>query len=161
MKMKNMKKIKILKKNFSANFDDKNTENLNKNFTDFTENDKGNYDINIEKNSYKNHLEFDVKIANTFTKRLVGLMFKKDAKIPLLFEIPKSKNRTRSAIHTCFMRFEIVIIFIGYNEEVFEIATLKPWQYYTPKKGAKYIIEFEKNEFEKYDLEVNDKIKII
>ncbi len=152
-----MKKIKILKKNFTEDFNEKFTKNFSDKFTE----DEENYDINMEKNSYKNHLEFDVKIANTFTKRLVGLMFKKDAKIPLLFEIPKLKNRNRSAIHTCFMRFEIVIIFIGYDDEIFEIATLKPWQYYTPKKGAKYIIEFEKNEFEKYDLEVNDKIKLI
>ena len=158
MKMKNMKKIKILKKNFT----EYSTNNFSENFTDkFTENNEENYDIKIEKNSYKNHLEFDAKIANTFTKRLVGLMFKKDAKIPLLFEIPKSKNRTRSAIHTCFMRFEIVIIFIGFDNEIFEIVNLKPWKIYTPKLPAKYIIEIDKKYIKNYDFNKNDKIELI
>lgn len=129
-----MKKIKILKEKIHKN-------NSNK--------------------TYKNPYEINVKIANTFRKRLVGLMFKKNAKNPLLFEIPKSKNRNRSAIHTCFMRFEIAIVFIGFEDEIFEITTLKPWKYYTPKKPAKYIIEFEKKDFKKYNLEVKDKIKII
>ena len=138
MKMKNMKKIKILSEDFR--------ENSNKN----------NYK-NIDKKLY----EFNVKIANTFLKRLVGLMFKKDANIPLLFEIPKSKNRIRSSIHSCFMRFEIVIVFIGFDNKIFEIVTLKPWQYYAPKKPAQYIIEFEKKEFKKYNLEVKDIVMII
>lgn len=100
----------------------------------------------------------DVKIANTFLTRLIGLMFRKNIEIPLLFEVPKSKYNSRSTIHTCFMRFEIVIIFIDWDNKINEIIRLKPWQYYTPKKPSKYIIEIKKSEFYKYSLKKGDKI---
>ncbi len=103
---------------------------------------------------------FDVNIADNFKSRLKGLMFKKHAKTPLLFEIPKSDNRKRSAIHTCFMRFEITIVFIGFDNKIFEIANLKPWKFYTPQKPAKYVIEFNKNDFYNYDLKVDDEIDL-
>ncbi len=117
----------------------------------------------IKKTDEKNKKlkSYNVKIANNYSSRLKGLMFKKSCKIPLLFEIPKSKNRKRSAIHTCFMRFEIVIIFIGYNNEIFEIVTLKPWKFYTPKLPAKYIIEIDKKNIKNYDFNKNDKIELI
>lgn len=120
-----------------------------------------------EKNKEKNETieekskSFNVNIADNFQSRLKGLMFKKHAKTPLLFEIPKSNNRKRSAIHTCFMRFEITIVFIGFDNKIFEITNLKPWKFYTPEKPAQYVIEFNKNYFENYDLKVDDEIELI
>lgn len=87
-------------------------------------------------------------------------MFKKEINKPLLFKIPKSKNKNRSSIHSCFMRFEIAIVFIDFNNKIYEITNLKPWNFYSPKKPAKYIIEFKKEEFNKINLKINDKIKI-
>ena len=70
----------------------------------------------------------EIKYANTFLKRLMGLMFKKDINYALLFT-----NLKDSSVHTHFMRFEIDVYFIDKNKTVFEKATLKPWRFYRPK----------------------------
>ena len=102
-----------------------------------------------------------VKIANSFSSRLLGLMFKRNAEYPLLFEIPnKIKGKHRSSIHGFFMRFDLKLVFIDEGNVIYEIADLKPWHYHTPKKSAKYIIEFDKKEFENYDLKIGDEIEL-
>ena len=101
-----------------------------------------------------------IRIANTFFSRLMGLMFKKNARVPLLFEIPERINKKeRSSIHSFFMRFEIVIVFIDKCNVVYEIADLKPWNWHIPKKSAKYIVEFDKREFNDC-LKIGDEIEI-
>ena len=102
-----------------------------------------------------------IEMANSFFKRFLGLMFKSKCEYPLLLEIPQSiKTKERSSIHSFFMRFELAIVFIDNEDIVYEIANLKPWRYYIPKKGAKYIIEFDKNNFENYDLKIGDEIEL-
>ena len=101
-----------------------------------------------------------IRIANTFFSRLMGLMFKKNARVPLLFEIPERINKKeRSSIHSFFMRFEIVLVFIDKSNAVYEISELKPWNYYVPKKPAKYIVEFDRREFNDC-LKIGDEIEI-
>ena len=102
----------------------------------------------------------DIRIADDFFNRLMGLMFREDAKVPLLFEIPQKVNsRKRSSIHSLFMRFDIVLVFIDGNNLVNEIADLAPWNYYVPEKSAKYIVEFDKKEFNNC-LKIGDEIEI-
>ena len=101
-----------------------------------------------------------IRIANTFFSRLMGLMFKKNARVPLLFEIPERINKKeRSSIHSFFMRFEIVLVFIDKSNAVYEISELKPWNCYVPKKPAKYIVEFDRREFNDC-LKIGDEIEI-
>ena len=57
------------------------------------------------------------------------------------------------------MRFEIALVFIDDENLIYEIVDLKPWRYYVPKKPAKYIIEFDKKEFENYDLKIGDEVE--
>ena len=78
--------------------------------------------------------------ADTFFRRLIGLMGKKDFKDCMIF-----KNLRDSSIHSMFMRFEIDVYFIDENGTVFEKASLKPGRFYRPKKQAKYILETEKD----------------
>lgn len=100
-------------------------------------------------------------LADDFSSRLLGLMFKKKIDRPLLFEIPQRFNSpSRSAIHSCFMLVDIIVVFVDENDEVFEIARLKPWQYYKPKKSAKYVIEFNEEDYFKCKLEIGNRIKI-
>ena len=104
--------------------------------------------------------KIDIEIADGFFSRLIGLMFRGNAKLPLLFEIPQKINsRKRSSIHSFFMRFDIVLVFIDEENSVYEIADLTPWNYYVPKKSAKYIVEFDKKEFNKC-LKIGDEIEI-
>ena len=101
-----------------------------------------------------------IRICDTFFSRFIGLMFKKNAKIPLLFEIPERINKKeRSSIHSFFMRFEIVLVFIDKDNAVYEIAELRPWNCYIPKKPAKYIVEFDKREFNDC-LKIGDEVEI-
>ncbi|WP_295619787.1 DUF192 domain-containing protein [uncultured Methanobrevibacter sp.] len=115
------------------------------------------YSLHIKKSNEK---IVEIKIANDYFSRLMGLMFRKNAKNPLLLEIPnKLSKKERSSIHSFFMRFEIVIVFIDKNNIVYEIADLKPWNYYVPKRPAKYIVEFDKKEFDDC-LKIGDEIEI-
>ena len=105
--------------------------------------------LRILYNKERNREIGKVKIANSFSSRLLGLMFKRNAEYPLLFEIPnKIKSKHRSSIHSFFMSFDLK----------YETAELKPWHHYTPKKSARYIIEFDKNDFNNYDLKIGDEI---
>lgn len=106
---------------------------------------------NLDKKKIKNYI-----IANTFFKRFKGLMLKKDFKKKLIIENPHEFNRFESGIHSLFMRFPIEVIFIDKNMKVFEKTRLKPWKFYFPKKGAKYIIESKTN----LNLEINDIIEL-
>ena len=100
-------------------------------------------------------------LADDFSSRLLGLMLKREIDYPLLFKIPQRFNSpSRSAIHTCFMLVEIIVVFVDENDEVFEIARLKPWQYYKPQKSAKYVIEFNEEDYFKCKLEIGNQIKI-
>ena len=102
----------------------------------------------------------DIRMADDFFSRLMGLMFRENAKVPLLFEIPQKINsRKKSTIHSLFMRFDIVLAFIDENNLVYEIADLTPWNYYVPEKSAKYIVEFDKKEFNNC-LKIGDEIEI-
>ena len=121
--------------------------------------DSENFKILYNKNSDKKIAK--IKIANSFFKRFLGLMFKKKCDYPLLFEIPQNiKIKERSSIHSLFMKFELALVFIDENHLIYEISDLKPWKYYVPKKGAKYIIEFDKKEFKNYDLKIGDEIEL-
>ena len=81
------------------------------------------YSLHIKKSNEK---IVEIKIANDYFSRLMGLMFRKNAKNPLLLEIPnKLSKKERSSIHSFFMRFEIVIVFIDKNNIVYEIVNYR------------------------------------
>lgn len=92
-------------------------------------------------------------IADTFFKRLKGLMGKRDFDDVILFT-----NLTDSSIHTMFMRFEIDIYFLDENKIIYDKVSLKPWKFYKPKKRAAYILETKKN---KLKLEIGDSLDLI
>ena len=81
-----------------------------------------------------------IKIADTFTKRLIGLMFKKDIDYGLLFT-----DIICPSVHTSFMRFEIDIYFLDEHYTVVDKTTLKPWKHYKSDKKSRYILETKKD----------------
>lgn len=79
-----------------------------------------------------------IYIADTFFKRLFGLMFKKNIDYGLLF------NNCRS-IHTFFMREEIDIIATDKNDNIIkEYKMVKPFRIIIAPKGTKKIYELPK-----------------
>lgn len=97
--------------------------------------------------------KIDIKYADTFFRRLSGLMGKKDASYGLVFS-----NFRDSSIHTHFMRFDIDVYFLDEERVVFEKATLTPWKFYSPEKKAKYILETKKGMLK---IKVGDKLEFI
>ena len=95
----------------------------------------------------------DVKYADTFFKRFMGLMGKKDIDYVLVFT-----NLKDSSIHTHFMRFDIDVYFLGEDKVVFEKATLKPWKFHRPEKRAKFIIETKRDALK---IEVGDELEFV
>lgn len=76
--------------------------------------------------------------ADSFMKRLMGLMFKESFEDVMVFS-----NLTSASIHTCFMNFTIDVYFLDENKKIIDKVTLKPWRYYRCKLKATYIAETE------------------
>ncbi len=102
-----------------------------------------------------------VKFANDYISRLKGLMFKKDLNYVLVLKPSTSSHRFFSSVHTLFMKFSIDIIFLDEKKKVFEIITISPWKFHTPKKPSHYILEIKKGLIEKYEIAIGDKLDFI
>jgi len=103
----------------------------------------------------------NVIFAESFLSRLKGLMFKKDLNHALVLKPLNENNRLTSAIHTCFMRIAIDVIFLNENREAYEIKRLKPWNFHIPRSGASYIIELKEGSIEKYKIRIGDKFDFV
>ena len=75
--------------------------------------------------------------ADTFLKRVFGLMFKKDFEGILLFSF---KKPSIVLIHSFFMRFSIDVMCFNDNGNLIKSFTLNPWRVKIVK-GVKYIVE--------------------
>lgn len=102
-----------------------------------------------------------IKFADSYFSRLKGLMFKKNIDYVLVLKPAKANNRSASSIHTCFMRMNIDVLFLDENKRVYEIKQLKPWQIYTPKVGASYILELKEGNIERYNIKIKDKLDFV
>lgn len=79
----------------------------------------------------------ELNIADTFMKRFLGLMGKKELK-------PGSglKIEPCSSIHTFNMKFPIDVLFVSEDHKVLKlIISMKPGKVSSVVKGAKYVIE--------------------
>ena len=79
----------------------------------------------------------DLKMNKTFFSRLIGLMFKKN--------LPASSGiilKPCTQIHTCFMRFNIDVIFLDKDLKVVHIIeNMKPWRISPLLLRARYTVE--------------------
>lgn len=115
--------------------------------------------IVYDENSMIKYKIEDMEYADTFTKRLIGLMGRKKFR-GMIFK-QKKRDKISSSIHTSFMKTPIDIIYINDNMEIAEKTRLKPWRIYIPHTGkTRYIIELSPHITEKYDIQLTDKIVI-
>ncbi len=79
----------------------------------------------------------NLTLNDTYFSRLIGLMFKKD--------LPAGSGiilKPCTQIHTCFMRFNIDVLFLDENLQVLHtIENMKPWRISPLLLKAKYTIE--------------------
>ena len=82
-----------------------------------------------------------IKEANTFFKKLKGLMFQKEISYILKFKT--------NGIHTFFMKTNIDVILTDKNNKILYIyRNLKPNKIILPKKNVKYTYETPVNYFQ-------------
>ena len=97
-----------------------------------------------------------VEFADTFLKRLLGLMFSKNLgnKDGLLFYPSNS-------IHTFFMNYPIDVIFLNNKNEVVKvIPSMKPWRITRIYFGACKVIELMGGSL-KEEIKTGDKLEIL
>ena len=94
--------------------------------------------------------------ASSFFERASGLMFKGSLKDGEGMLINFSHTLKSRRIHSFFMRFAIDLIFIDSNMKVADLATLKPWKTYNPKKDCKWVLEVNTKTIEKNKIKIGD-----
>ena len=94
----------------------------------------------------------NIFVADTFLKRLMGYMFRKEPNNEALMIKPCN------SIHTFFMKFNIDVIFVNKNMEVIKkVENLKSGKVIMPIKDAWAVIEGKAGKF-KY-VEIGDRIE--
>jgi Uncharacterized conserved protein len=95
----------------------------------------------------------DIELADSFLKRLKGLMFRK--------EMPKGKALLLehcNSVHCCFMKFTIDVLYLDKNYVILYKETLKPWSIGKITAGTKSVLELSEGQAE--FLEKGDKLDI-
>jgi len=100
-------------------------------------------------------------IADSFFSRFKGLMLKKKLEKGLILKLPSQRGRRAAGIHMFFMRMPLDLIFVDNGKRVVDVATLDPWQTYTPIASARYIIEVEKGKLKDSHTEIGDELDFI
>ena len=97
----------------------------------------------------------ELYIADTFMKRFLGLMGKKELKSGSGLKIEPC-----SSIHTFNMKFPIDVMFLSEDHEVLKlVGGMKPGKVSAVVKGAKYVIEANENELT-LKINENDRIEV-
>ena len=91
-----------------------------------------------------------VELADTWRKKYLGLMFRKECVRPLVFEFAHSM---RVPLHMFFVRFPIDVIYLDEDNVIVEmIINFRPWRYYEPANKCKTVIELPAGWIKKYGL---------
>jgi len=106
------------------------------------------------KNISKNKIVVkDYVKCHDFISKFFGLMFRKNI-TPLVFIFNKEKI---VSLHSFFVKFPIDIVFLN---ELFEVVELKknmmPYQFYTPKNKALFVLELPEHSIVNSSIELND-----
>ncbi|MBB6453318.1 hypothetical protein HNQ94_001766 [Salirhabdus euzebyi] len=97
-----------------------------------------------------------IDIADTFFKRVRGLMFKKELVGEGLHIEPCN------SIHMCFMKFPIDVVMLDKNKEVVFIkADVKPWRIIPPVKEAYSTLELPVGSIQKYKIDKGQRLNFM
>ena len=88
-----------------------------------------------------------------WASKLFGLMFRKQI-TPLVFVFNKEKI---ISLHSFFVKFPIDVVFLNELFEVVELKqNLKPYQFYTPKNKALFVLELPEHSIVNSSIELRD-----
>ena len=77
-----------------------------------------------------------VEIADSFSKRLFGLMGKRALPPGYALVFPNTRS-----IHTCFMRMPIDVMYLDAEDRVLGTQTIEPWRLGKAPKGTATVVE--------------------
>ena len=80
------------------------------------------------------------RLADSFFTRLRGLMFRRE-----LADGEALLLKNCSAIHCCFMRFTIDVVYLDDLLNVIGVETVRPWQTGGRYKGTRHVLELREN----------------
>lgn len=104
----------------------------------------------------KRSIPFTIKVADSFGKRLTGLMFRKK---PLTEE--GLWITPCNSIHMCFMKFSIDAVFIKKDGQIVRIIEdLQPWKFVKPVQHAHSVVELPKGTVKKLSLKEGEWIRL-
>lgn len=102
---------------------------------------------------YNSQAVADMFIADTFIKRFMGYMFRREPHYEAIMIKPCN------SIHTFFMKFSIDVLFINENMEIIKkLEGLKAGKVILPVKEATMIIEGKEGLFK--DIKIGDQVKL-
>ncbi|SEM94070.1 hypothetical protein SAMN05192533_10775 [Mesobacillus persicus] len=105
---------------------------------------------------YGRTIPYKINAANSFIKRLKGLMFRKEPLVDEGLWITPCNS-----IHMCFMRFSIDAVFISKEGKIVRIVEdLQPWKMVKPVQGAHSVLELPSGAVHSLSLKVGDFIKL-
>ena len=85
----------------------------------------------------KRTIPYSIKVADSFGKRLRGLMFRKNPLIEEGLWITPCNS-----IHMCFMNFGIDAVFISKEGRIVKmVEELQPWRFVRPVQDAHSVVE--------------------
>lgn len=105
---------------------------------------------------------FKVKVADTFFKRFLGLMFIKKP-YPLLISFDK-EGRLTCSIHMFFVRFGLDAVWMDKEFKVVDLREeIKPFslKIYLPKKKANYVLELPLGGIKGGKIEIGDLLQVL
>jgi hypothetical protein len=97
----------------------------------------------------------DIEYADTFLKKLTGVMFRKSIAGALIFDMGYNSY---DGIHMLFVRFPIDVVFLGPDRKVVDVrSNLRPWTGSAfPHSRFRYAIELPAGTIEKTALKAGD-----
>ena len=100
----------------------------------------------------------DVELADTFFKKLLGVMFRKSLDAALVFDMGRE---TYDAIHMLFVRFPIDVVFLGPDRRIVDLKrNVRPWIGAAfPKSRFRYAIELPAGTIVKTGLKSGEKME--
>lgn len=94
----------------------------------------------------------NVLMARGFFQKLRGLMFRNE-----LGEGEGLFLKKTSAIHTCFMRFPIDVVFLDRDDKVVKVVScLKPWALWCGARGAAGVLELNEGKVRRCGIQEGD-----
>ncbi|MGG3468009.1 DUF192 domain-containing protein [Neobacillus pocheonensis] len=101
-------------------------------------------------------LPYSINLADSFFKRLKGLMFRKDQLVEEgLWIVPCN------SIHMCFMHFDIDAVFLNKDGKIVKmVEKLKPWKFVKPVRNAYSVIELPAGAITKLGLKQGETLKL-